>query len=109
MMEKSTPSQKGEMSRLAIEVKSGVFVATINARVRDKLWNRIVQDWCLNALMIYSTNNEQGYIIRSNGDPEREVLDFDGICLLSKPIKKSRTVKSTEKEVTKEVNFYGSG
>jgi CRISPR-associated protein Cas2 len=91
MMEKSTPSQRGEMSRLAVELKSGVFVATINARIRDKLWEKIVSKWRLNAIMIYSTNTEQLYGIRVNGDTEREVLDFDGIFLLSKPIKKLKT------------------
>ena len=88
-MEKSSPSQKGEMSRLTIEVKSGVFVGTLSARVRDKLWDKIVTKWNLNAIMIYSTNNEQSYFIRSNGDPDREVIDFDGIALLSKPNKKT--------------------
>jgi CRISPR-associated protein Cas2 len=93
MLEKSTPSQKGEMSRLAIEVKSGVFVATIGARVRDKLWDKISGEWNVNAIMIYSTNNEQGYGIRSNGDPDREVIDFEGIHLLARPVKKTRTKK----------------
>ena len=96
MLEKSTPSQKGEMSRLAIEVKSGVFVASINARVRDKLWEKIIHEWCLNAIMIYTTNNEQGYGILSNGDPDREVINFDGILLLAKPVKKSRVKKEEE-------------
>ena len=77
------------MSRLAIEVKSGVFVATLSARVRDKLWDRIVNKWDINAIMIYSTNNEQSYYIRSHGDPDREVIDFDGISLLCKPNKKA--------------------
>jgi CRISPR-associated protein Cas2 len=84
------------MSRLAIEVKSGVFLADINARVRDKLWERITCAWNLNAIMIYSTNTEQSYGIRVNGDPERSVVDFDGIQLLSKPVKKGK--KDTEQE-----------
>ena len=88
MLEKSTPSQRGEMSRLAIEVKSGVFLADINTRVRDKLWERISQKWNLNAIMIFSTNTEQSFGIMVNGDPERSVVDFDGISLLSKPVKK---------------------
>ncbi len=78
------------MSRLAIEVKSGVFLADINSRVRDKLWERIVDTWNLNAIMVYSTNTEQSYGIRVNGDPERSVVDFDGISLLSKPVKKHK-------------------
>lgn len=93
MLEKSTPSQRGEMSRLAIEVKSGVFVASINARVRDKIWKKITDRWNCIAIMVYSTNTEQSYGIRVNGAPERSVLDFDGISLLSKPVKKTRKKK----------------
>jgi CRISPR-associated protein Cas2 len=77
------------MSRLAIEVKSGVFVASINARVRDKLWDKIATSWDLNAIMIYSSNTEQSYGVKVNGDPDRSVIDFEGIQLLSKPVKKA--------------------
>jgi CRISPR-associated protein Cas2 len=73
------------MSRLTLEVKAGVFVGTFNARVRDKLWERITKEWNVNAIMLYQTNNEQGYGIRSHGDPDKEVIDFDGIMLLTKP------------------------
>lgn len=88
MLEKSTPSQRGEMSRLAIEVKSGVFVATINARVRDKLWKKITELWRVKSIMIYSSNTEQSYDIRTFGNPDRVVVDFDGIKLISRPVKK---------------------
>jgi len=87
MLEKSTPSQRGEMSRLAIEVKSGVFVADISSRVRDKLWEKISKKWGLDAIMIYSSNSEQSYRIQFNGDPSREVINFDGIQLICKPKK----------------------
>lgn len=74
------------MSRLALEVKAGVFVADISARVRVKLWKKIAEDWKLNAIMLYSTNKEQSYGILVNGDPSRTAMDFDGITLLSKPV-----------------------
>ena len=85
MLEKSTPSQRGVMSRLAIEIKSGVFLASINARLRDKLWERITTQWNLDAIMVYSTKTEQSYGIRVHGNPKREAIDFDGLTLLSKP------------------------
>jgi len=69
------------MSRLAIEFKAGVFIGTINARVRDKLWEKVVNKWNLDSLMIYTTNNEQGYAVRSNGDTSREIFDCEGISL----------------------------
>ena len=69
-------------------------MADNNARVRDNLWKKIVEDWQLNAIMIYSTNTEQSYQILSNGDPDREVLDFDGISLICKPVKKAKARKT---------------
>lgn len=73
------------MSRLAIELKPGVFVASINARVRDRIWKKISEEWKSDAIMLYSSNTEQGYGIRSHGDPSREIIDFDGLLLMSKP------------------------
>lgn len=78
------------MSRLAIEVKSGVFVSNANARIREKIWLKIVDKWDVAAIMLYSTNTEQGYKLCSHGNPDREILDFDGIQLLSKPLKKKK-------------------
>lgn len=90
MLENSKPSQRGEISRLAIEIKTGVFVADINRRVRDKLWTKIADKWCLDAIMIFSTNKEQSFDIRMNGFPGRQVIDFDGLKLISKPVKKTK-------------------
>ncbi|MBW9234024.1 type I-E CRISPR-associated endoribonuclease Cas2e [Leptospira santarosai] len=85
ILERVKTSQRGEMSRLAIELKPGVFVASINARVRDRIWKKISEEWKSNAIMLFSNNSEQGYGIRSHGDPSREIMDFDGLLLMSKP------------------------
>ena len=74
------------MSRLAIELKSGVFLADLSSRVRDKLWEKITLDWGLAAIMVYSANTEQSYVISISGEPTKSVVNFDGILLLSKPI-----------------------
>ena len=81
IVERVTPGLKGEMSRLALEVKPGVFISTMGARVRDKLWIKITEKWKLDSLLIYSTNNEQGFNIRSYGNTSREVIDFEGLLL----------------------------
>ena len=70
------------MSRLTIEPKANVFVGTFNARVRDKLWAKVTEKWDVPALMIFTTNAEQGYKIRVHKDPSRDVVDFDGLSLL---------------------------
>ena len=79
------------MSRLAIEFKPGVFVANINARVRDKIWKKIEKKWRVDAIMIYTTNNEQGYAVLKSKDPTRKVVNFDGIYLSSHVYKKDNT------------------
>ncbi|WP_439956911.1 type I-E CRISPR-associated endoribonuclease Cas2e [Leptospira ryugenii] len=89
------------MSRLAIEIKAGVFVATINARVRDELWKRMTEEWRNPCIMIFSMNNEQGFEIRTFGDPEREVLDFDGLFLLARPSENRTSDDLSEVDDTK--------
>lgn len=81
VLDKATPSQKGLMSRLTLELKSGVFVGNINRRVRDKLWERITKKWNAAALMIYTTNTEQGFAALSHGDTSREIIDREGMVL----------------------------
>ena len=95
MLKKSTPSQRGEMSRLTLEIKSGVFIANLNARVRDKLWEKICKEWNLSSILLYTTNNEQGYSILSHGHTNLEVIDLDGIQLLAKT-KKNKTTPDPE-------------
>lgn len=69
------------MSRLTLELKPGVFVGNINRRIREKLWERITENWKSDALMVYTTNNEQGYSALSNGDPSREIVEWEGMLL----------------------------
>ena len=87
----SVPSGlRGEISRWLIEPKVGVFVGKVSAMVRDKLWQKA----CKSAkgggvTIIYSTNNEQGFIIRSYGDTSRTIVDWEGILLVRMDNKKS--------------------
>lgn len=80
-----------------LEVKSGVFVGRLPAGVRDRLWD-IVCDRLRRqgggAVLAYSTNNEQGFALRSFGDTSRELVDFDGLTLVRVKIKK-KTKKGT--------------
>lgn len=69
------------MSRFALEFKPGVFVANINARVRDKIWDKIEKEWNIDSIMIYTTDNEQGFDIRKNGDTRRKIMLNEGIIL----------------------------
>lgn len=82
ILEKVKPSLRGEMSRWLFEVKPGVFTGKLSALVREDLWNYIASHLGEGfALLIYSTNNEQGFSLRSLGTGSRKFIEFDGILL----------------------------
>ncbi|MBQ3782896.1 MAG: type I-E CRISPR-associated endoribonuclease Cas2 [Lachnospiraceae bacterium] len=82
---------RGDLTKWLIEIDSGVYVGKVNAKVRDELWKRV----CNNiksgqAVMVYSTNNEQGYDFKVHNS-ERMVVDYDGINLVKIPIKRNQS------------------
>ena len=82
VLENAAEKLRGILTRWMIETKPGVFVGSLNAMVRDKLWDIIWDDMPKGALMIFSCNNEQGYQIKMSGDPTRTVIDLDGLQLI---------------------------
>jgi len=92
MLERVTPSIRGELTRWLLQPRSGVFVGTVSALVRDKLWEKVVGSLASikppktgrtpGAMMVYTTNNEQGFAIRVTGETDREIVDLDGLMLV---------------------------
>lgn len=75
---------RGELTRWFLELKPGVFIGKVNARIRDLLWERICQTDAANgAVMAYAAPNEQGFSLRVFGVPKRRVKDFEGIQLIT--------------------------
>jgi CRISPR-associated protein Cas2 len=91
--EKVPDGLRGELSRWMIEPKTNVFVGKMSAMVRDKLWLR-VQDKLKGgaAILAYPAPTEQGFVIKSCGDPTRELVNYDGLMLvkISTPASKTR-------------------
>jgi CRISPR-associated protein Cas2 len=88
ILERVTPSLRGELTRWLIQPKTGVFVGLLPARVRDLLWVRIEKSATIGAAtMIYSNNTEQGFSFRSIGDTSKAIEDFDGLLLAKTPEK----------------------
>jgi len=86
ILERVPPGLRGELTRWFLEPKAGVFVGRVSALVRDKLWEKA----CKNAkdggcLMIHTTNNEQGFQMKSWGRTARALEDFDGLSLVRMP------------------------
>ncbi len=85
ILENVPTSLRGELTRWMLEPHAGVFVGALSGMVRDKLWdkiNRRLGDG--NAIAIHTTNNEQGFAIRTWGKTRREPEDFEGLILMKR-------------------------
>lgn len=86
ILERVKPSVRGELSRWLLELKAGVYVGSVSAMVREKLWEKACKSAGDGACMlIWSTNTEQGFKIDFWGDTSRRVYDWEGLQLLTKP------------------------
>ena len=78
-------SLRGDLTKWLMEIAAGVYVGKVSARVRDLLWTRIVEtSKSGRAVMVFSTNNEQGMDFRIHGEVW-EPIDFDGLKLMLRP------------------------
>jgi CRISPR-associated protein Cas2 len=86
ILERVPPALRGELTRWFLEPQAGVFVGRVSALVRDKLWQKA----CGKAagggcLMLYSSNNEQGFRVQTWGRTTRAIDDFEGLLLVRIP------------------------
>ncbi|ACV79384.1 type I-E CRISPR-associated endoribonuclease Cas2e [Nakamurella multipartita] len=76
---------RGHLTRWLMEIGPGVFVGRVSHRVRDLLWDRVLElakDG--RAVMVYPARNEQGLeyrVHRSSWKP----IDVDGLTLMLRP------------------------
>ena len=82
-MDNAPQNVRGELTKWFLELKPGVFVGNVNARIRELLWERICMTTAADgAVMVYSSNNEQGFTMTLEGTPKRSIVDLDGIQLV---------------------------
>ena len=87
ILEKVPASLRGELTRWLVEPHPGVFVGHVNARVRDKLWDKCCRARRAGGVFqAWSTNNEQRFKMRSAGETRRDVVDWDGLELIRVPL-----------------------
>lgn len=76
---------RGHLTRWLLEVSPGVFVGHITARVRDLMWERVVElakDG--RAIMIYSARGEQRLAFKVHRH-DWQPVDLDGVSLMMRP------------------------
>ncbi len=75
---------RGRLAVWLIEIRAGVYVGDLSARVREMIWAQIVdgiEDG--NAIMTWSTNTESGFDFVTLGKNRRLPVEFDGLKLVS--------------------------
>lgn len=81
-LNKVPKSLRGDLTKWCQEVQTNIYVGSFSARIRDLLWQRIVENiGSGEATMIYNTNNELGYTFRTTRQ-DKKIIDADGIPLL---------------------------
>ena len=87
ILENMSPGFRGEVTQWMLEVKSGVYVGNMSAAVRERLWSKVKDN--VNegaALIIYSAKGEQGFAMEICREPERSVIDLEGLYLIKRTI-----------------------
>ena len=85
-LKKSTPSLRGDLSKWMQEIATGVYIGNFNARIREQLWQRVIQNVGKGeATLSYACRNEIGYDFKTH-NTDREVVYFDGLPLFNLPV-----------------------
>lgn len=88
LTEKVPKSLRGLLTRWMLELRPGVFIGTLSTLVGEKLWDSIQKKLKHGgALWIRATNTEQKFEIKSFGNYDRILRDFDGMLLVTLPPK----------------------
>lgn len=86
ILERVPVSLRGELSRWLLEPRAGVFVGSVKSSVRTRLWARVCSGMKGGAgVMLYESNNEQGFEIEFWGATDRSVVDLEGLKLIQIP------------------------
>ncbi|TAN71812.1 MAG: type I-E CRISPR-associated endoribonuclease Cas2 [Methylobacter sp.] len=84
VVENVPPRLRGRLAVWLIEIRAGVYVGDVSAKVRDMIWSQIeegIEDG--NAIMTWSTNTESGFDFVTLGKNRRLPVEFDGLKLVS--------------------------
>ena len=93
------PKLRGDLSKWLFEINTGVYVGNVSARVREELWSRICESVSQGqATMVYPAPGEQRMEFRVH-NTTWEVVDYDGIKLMRRPLMRRIEEKSPEEPV----------
>ncbi len=84
VVENAPPRLRGRLAVWLVEVRAGVYVGSLSRRVREMLWEQVVEGIEEgNAVAIWSTNTESGFDFATVGSNRRIPVNLDGLRLVS--------------------------
>lgn len=84
VVENVPPRLRGRLAVWLIEIRAGVYVGDLSARVREMIWSQIEEGLEEgNAVMAWSTNTESGFDFMTLGKNRRLPVELDGLKLVS--------------------------
>jgi len=84
VVENVPPRLRGRLAVWLLEVRAGVYVGDTSRRVRETIWKNVVAGCSKgNAIMAWTTNNEQKFDFLTFGENRRIPVEMDGIKLVS--------------------------
>jgi CRISPR-associated protein Cas2 len=84
VLENAPPRLRGRLAVWLLEVRAGVYVGDVSARVRGMIWEQVklgLEEG--NAVMVWRTNTEAGYDFETFGVNRRVPKEMDGVKLVS--------------------------
>ncbi len=89
VVENVAPRLRGRLGVRLLEVRAGVYVGKASKRLRERIWAEVcagVGDG--NAVLAWNATNEQGFDVMTVGGNRRQVVNWDGLTLVSfQPLK----------------------
>ncbi|PWC13174.1 type I-E CRISPR-associated endoribonuclease Cas2 [Brenneria roseae subsp. americana] len=82
--ENAPPRLRGRLAIWLLEVRAGVYVGDTSQRIREMIWQQIVElAEQGNVVMAWATNTESGFEFQTWGENRRMPVDLDGLRLVS--------------------------
>lgn len=84
VVENVPPRLRGRLAVWLLEIRAGVYVGKYSRRVREMIWNQVVEGvGDGNAVLTWSTNTESGFDFLTVGKNRRIPVEMEGVKLVS--------------------------
>lgn len=84
VVENVPPRLRGRLGVWLLEVRAGVYVGDYSRRVREMIWENVVEGIGIgNAVMAWTAPTESGFELETAGPNRRVPVDLDGLLLVS--------------------------